>query len=86
MTKKEYVAGVVAELTAAGMTVDENILKRGIERAARHMRNKYGCADWQMEHDESGFGNGVCFYNETLRDGGNPKANTFNRGTARNRS
>lgn len=82
MNKKTYTDGVRAALLASGVAVNEETLKRGIERAARHMRAKYGCNDWQMEHEEAGFDNGTYFYAEAEKDGGSRTARTFNRDRA----
>jgi hypothetical protein len=82
MNIKGYREGVLKELANLGIDVDKVILNKAIEKAKRHMRNKYGYFDYECEVEEAGFDNGVCFYHETVA---NPDGlNTFNREVARN--
>ena len=73
MTRKEFKAELIKALEAKGVEVDSKKVESAINKVAIHARNKYGSADWECEHDESGVGNAVCFYYEYKVE------NSFNR-------
>lgn len=79
---KEAKAAVQAECAANGREFSEAVFKSALEKARRHMRNKYGRTDYENEHAESGTDNVRYFYAETLRQ---PGRDTFNHDTAATR-
>lgn len=86
MKLKEFRTGAHAAVQEVvglrGGQVDPIAFDKAIAKAQRHMKAKYGSVDYQCEVDEGGYGNVVCFYDETVQqpDG----KNTFNREAHRN--
>lgn len=70
-------------LTEKGVAVDEVVFKKAMNKTKRHMRAKFGGFNYEMEMQEAGADNFVCFYEETVAtpDG----VDTFNNNMARQR-
>lgn len=81
MNSKEFTAQA-KQIIESNYGLDQKVFATAMAKFKRHIRNKYGSLDYQLEVDENGDAGGICHFYRESRDG---VKNTFNREVQRNR-
>lgn len=68
MNSKTFRAAAIdACMKRHGEAFNEEVFKSALEKAKRHMKNKYGSLDYEAEYAESGVDSVVFFYRESAK-------------------